>query len=102
MAHKIRLPLLLVLGLVGMFVLSTPAPVQGAPTCDTTEGHFSGCNDIYGIQSSTCGEQIYCKYGWICFEWDCVLNEHGAMEVVNVYTNGPNYCFCTPYAMKCC
>ena len=98
MAKLIRLPLLVVLGVVtAVLVFTTPA-YAGGPVCTNQGGHFSDNSDIVGW----CNGFAWGRQGHMHHEWDCVQASDGSYYPTNIVTTGPFWCGAPPPYATCC
>jgi hypothetical protein len=86
-----------------LWMTPTPIGAHHVPYCNR-DGHYTDYHDLYGYQSSNCGEPVYCRTGRQHFEWDCVSDGSGGYQVQNFVAWSPVFCYCNSgmTMIKCC
>jgi hypothetical protein len=98
MARALRLPLLLMLGMLTVTYCFMPDKAEAfTPNCDNGDGHYYGEQDLMGSGWIGCGNANWCRIGFMYFEWDCVDGNPEGVHSTNI-----NWCSGDPAKPCCC
>ena len=108
MKHKrVRLSLLVMLGVLVAVMLGTSRDADASPTCETEGTGFYSTEPMMGWGKTLCGSggqfqnAIWCQIGTMHYTYDCVY-EQGEYHPVNV-VGTPVLCQCPGWGyLLCC